>query len=352
MQYRMPYGNTMKNIIWYIIALTFLSSNAFANERKRPPANVVVENLTFEPIRVAIETVGTAEADKSVSLYPAAADKVTKVAFKPGDFVEKGDVLIELDDRRQQAALKRAQIELSDKKRDVDRLTKSQTNGAVTQSEVDEANAFLELAIVAVAEAQADLDDRKVVAPFSGYLGLTEVEVGDRINQSTMITTIDDRTQLFINFAVPESAYNLVSNNTNVAVQPWNNRGELLNASLAQLDSRIDDQNRTLKVRAVLNNSDDKYRPGLSFKVMLSAEGETYPVVPEAALAWGATGSYIWLAKDGKAQKIPVTIKQRLRGSILVEGDLNTGDTLIVEGIQRLRQNAPVAQARMLANKE
>ncbi len=342
----------MKRLIFLAIAFSLLSTSTSANERKRPPSNVIIEDLSFQPIQVTIETVGTAEAQKSVSLYPAAADRVTKVTFKPGDFVEQGTVLLELDARRQIAALKRAEIELADNQRDVERLTKSKANGAVTESELDEAKALLDLAEVAVAEAQADLDDRKVLAPFSGYVGLTEVEVGDRINQSSMITTIDDRNQLFINFSVPESSYNLVGESTKVTVQPWNSRGDVFNASLAQLDSRIDEQNRTLKVRAVLNNSDDQFRPGLSFKVSLSAAGTVYPVVPEAALAWGATGSYIWLAKDGKAVKKPVLIKQRLRGSILVEGELNEGDVLIVEGIQRLREGAAVAPTSMLASKE
>lgn len=342
----------MKRLIFIAIAFSLLSTSTSANERKRPPSNVIIEDLSFQPIQVTIETVGTAEAQKSVSLYPAAADRVTKVTFKPGDFVEQGTVLLELDARRQIAALKRAEIELADNQRDVERLTKSKANGAVTESELDEAKALLDLAEVAVAEAQADLDDRKVLAPFSGYVGLTEVEVGDRINQSTMITTIDDRNQLFINFSVPESSYNLVGESTKVTVQPWNSRDDVFNASLAQLDSRIDEQNRTLKVRAVLNNSDDQFRPGLSFKVSLSAAGTVYPVVPEAALAWGATGSYIWLAKEGKAVKKPVVIKQRLRGSILVEGELNEGDVLIVEGIQRLREGAAVAPSSMLASKE
>lgn len=342
----------MKRLIFLAIAFSLLSTSTSANERKRPPSNVIIEDLSFQPIQVTIETVGTAEAQKSVSLYSAAADRVTKVTFKPGDFVEQGTVLLELDARRQIAALKRAEIELADNQRDVERLTKSKANGAVTESELDEAKALLDLAEVAVAEAQADLDDRKVLAPFSGYVGLTEVEVGDRINQSTMITTIDDRNQLFINFSVPESSYNLVGESTKVTVQPWNSRDDVFNASLAQLDSRIDEQNRTLKVRAVLNNSDDQFRPGLSFKVSLSAAGTVYPVVPEAALAWGATGSYIWLAKEGKAVKKPVVIKQRLRGSILVEGELNEGDVLIVEGIQRLREGAAVAPSSMLASKE
>jgi RND family efflux transporter MFP subunit len=342
----------MKQFISPFLALALLSTPAFAEDQKRPPVNVIVEQLSSKPIQTTIDTVGTAEAKKSVKLYSASADKVTKVTFKPGDYVEKGAALVALDARRQVAALKRANIELAAQRRDVDRLIKSKKKGAVTESAVDEAMALLELAHVAVEEAQADLEDRTVVAPFSGYLGLTDIEVGDRINQSTMITTIDDRSQLFINFSVPESSYNLIAENTDVIVQPWNNRGEVYKASLAQLDSRIDTQNRTLKVRAMLNNADDKLRPGLSFKVTLSTNGTSYPVIPEAALAWGATGSYIWLAKEGKAVKKPVVIKQRLRGTILVEGDLLDGDVLIVEGIQRLREGSSVATQSPMANQD
>ena len=166
----------MRKLIIYLLALILLPISAVANERKRPATNVIIEDLSFSPIQVTIDTVGTAEAQKSVNLYPAASDKVTNVAFKPGDFVKKGAVIIELDARRQLAALQRAKIELADKQRDVDRLIKSKKNGAVTESEVDEGKALLDLAFVALAEAEADLEDRTVVAPFSGYLGLTEVE--------------------------------------------------------------------------------------------------------------------------------------------------------------------------------
>lgn len=211
----------MRTLLLSLVMVSLIPVSSFANERKRPPANVLLETIAFAPIQVAVETVGTAEAHRSVSLYPAAADRVTEVHFKPGDFVEKGAVLIELDARRQVSALKRAQIELADRKRDLDRLERSQANGAITQSELDEALSLVDLAKVTVTEAQADLDDRKVLAPFSGYVGLTEVEVGDRINQSTLVTTIDDRQQLFINFSVPESALGLVDKDTQVQVQPW-----------------------------------------------------------------------------------------------------------------------------------
>lgn len=342
----------MKTIVIAFTALITLSNSSFAQDAKRPASKVIIENISFSPIQVTIETVGTAEAYKSVSLYPAAADRVTNVTFKPGDFVEKGTVLLELDARREIAAVKRAKIELNDKQSDVDRLLKSQVNGAVTESEVEAGEALRDLALVSISEATADLEDRKLLAPFSGYLGLTDVEIGDRISQSTLVTTIDDRSQLFVNFSIPESSYNLVAEDTAVSLEPWNSRGTILNANLAQLDSRVDVENRTLKVRALLNNIDDQFRPGLSFKVTLSAQGEVYPVVPEAALAWGATGSYIWLIEDNKAVKKPVTIKQRLRGTILVEGDLTNNDVLIVEGIQRLREGADVSPTNMLTSKQ
>ena len=75
----------------------------------------------------------------------------------------------------------------------------------------------------------------------------------------------------------------------------------------------------------------------MSFRVNLSIEGDRFAAIPEAALLWGATGAYIWLAEDGKAKKVDVSVHQRLRGTILVSGDIEEGDTLISEGVQRLR---------------
>lgn len=92
-----------------------------------------------------------------------------------------------------------------------------------------------------------------------------------------------------------------------------------------------------MRARAVLDNSADIFRPGMSFRVNLSIEGERFAAVPEAALLWGATGAYVWLAKDGKAQRVDVSVHQRLRGTILVSGEIREGDTLIAEGVQRLR---------------
>ncbi|RPJ65150.1 efflux RND transporter periplasmic adaptor subunit [Alteromonas sediminis] len=316
------------------------------NER---PANVVVQPLTFSPITLSIETVGSAEAFRSVSLYAAVGDRVEQVYFTPGQRVSKGDVLVALDARRQEIAVKRAEIELADKERTLKRVKNSLKKDAVTQSQLDDALTQRDLALVALEEAIANLEDRRVVAPFDGIVGLTNVEPGDRIDTNTLITTLDDRQTLFVNFDAPESALSMLEIDNPVELQPWNNRDISLNAVIKEMDSRVNLDDRTIRVRALLDNDADLFRPGLSFRVTLTLEGESYPMIPEAALSWGATSAHVWVEREQKAAREAVTIKQRRRGYILVEGNISEQDNLIIEGIQQLRAGQAVSTSTMMS---
>jgi RND family efflux transporter MFP subunit len=301
------------------------------------PRIVVVESLSFEYETSQIEAVGTAQAKRSVTLFASASDEVTSLKFVPGQTVKKGDVLLALDSRLQDVNMQRATIELEDAQRNLDRLKNSLKQGAVTEREVDDAITIFRLADVTLLEAKKNKEDRLVRAPFDGIVGLTNVEVGDRISPQTEITTLDDRTVLFVNFVAPELAVSYLMGKPLVQLQPWTDRMTLLPAKVAELDSRVNIQDRTIRARAVLNNPNDQYRPGMSFRVTLEVRGELYVAIPEAALSWGANGAFVWLAENQKAKRVDVQIEQRLRGRILVLGDLSDGEILIVEGIQGLR---------------
>ncbi len=303
---------------------------------------VVLEEVAFKNETKNVEAVGTAEAIRSVTLYAAVSDEVTEVNFVPGQYVEKGKVLVKLDDRRQQVAVRRARLQLEDTLRTFKRLQESHERGAIAQSELDVAQTERDLAEVALAEAQADLDDRIIEAPFSGVVGLTDVEVGDRITEQTAITTIDDRSKLYVNFRAPEAALSVLMSNPKVTLEPWTNRNKDISAEIAEVDSRISEDDRTMRARALLDNSNDRFRPGMSFRVNLSVDGNRYAAIPEAALLWGANGAYVWISENGKAKRIDVEVHQRLRGTILVSGKLEEGDLLISEGVQRLRNGQDV----------
>lgn len=303
---------------------------------------VVLEEVKFQFEKRDVEAVGTAEAVRSLVLYPAVADEVTEVNFVPGQVVEKGKVLVRLDDRRQRVAVRRAELQLLDAERTYKRLQESRAKGAIPQSELDLAQTARDLAEVTLDEAKADLEDRVVEAPFAGVVGLTDVEVGDRITTTTVITTLDDRSKLFVDFRAPEASLNVLLNNPSVSLQPWTNRDTSLQADIAEVDSRISETDRTLRAKAILDNSADNYRPGMSFRVNLAINGNEYAAVPEASLLWGATGAYVWVAENGKAKRVDVNVHQRLRGTILVSGELSPGDMLIAEGIQRLREGQEI----------
>lgn len=305
-------------------------------------AQVITAPVSFEQQNSRVEAVGTAEALQSVVVYPAVADKVTAVNFVPGQFVQRGDILLRLDDRRQQVAVDRATIQLADTERTLARLQESRKRGAIAQSELDDAITSRDLMQVQLTEAKTELEDRTVRAPFAGVVGLTDVEQGDRINLQTAITTIDNRKQLLINFSAPEAALAILQGNASVELEPWQAQGQRISAVIQQVDSRIDSVNRSIRARALLDNTEDLYRPGMSFRVILQLAGQEYAVIPEAALLWGATSAYVWLADNGTAKRVDVQIRQRLSGRLLVSGALKPGDELIVEGVQTLREGQAV----------
>lgn len=301
-------------------------------------AEVITAPIYFEQQNHRVEAVGTAEAIHSVVIYPAVADKVTAVHFAPGQSVVANEVIVELDSRRQKVALQRVTIQLADAERTVSRLQESRNKGAIAQSDLDDAITARDLLKVQLTEVKTELEDRTVKAPFSGVVGLTDVQRGDRINVQTAITTIDDRKQLLINFNAPETALAILHGNAEVELEPWQGQAKRIKAQIVEVDSRINLANRSIRVRALLDNTDDLYRPGMSFRVILQLAGEQYAVIPEAALMWGATSAYVWLAKDGKAKQVDVQIQQRLSGRLLVSGNLALNDQLVVEGVQSLRQ--------------
>lgn len=330
------------SLICSLFIFSLFNGAAMAQATEARPVQVVVSPVQFERQSSRVEAVGTAEATQSVMLYPAVADRVTAVHFLPGDWVKAGDVLVELDARRQKVAVERARIVLADAERTVERMQESRKQGAVPQSQLDDAMTLRNIARVELSEAQVELEDRFIVAPFDGVMGLTDVEVGDRISLQTAIASIDSRKELYVDFQAPEDALNMLQADSSLTLRPWNNPSQSIPAALAQIDSRIDAQSRTVRVRAIIDNSEDKYRPGMSFRVNLEIMGDRYAVVPEAALLWGETGAYVWVAENEKARRVDVQIKQRFKGYILVAAALSADDLLITEGVQSLREDQPV----------
>jgi len=305
---------------------------------KRPAAtNVIVEALELAQDRVVVRAIGTGNAHKSAAIHPSVSGEVTEVRFKAEQRVRKGSMLVRLDDEHQKLALSLTWVALRKAERDVTRLKKLAASGHASRARLDTLQTELESASVRHAQAQADLADRTIVAPFSGVMGLTDINVGDRVSDDTMIATLDDRSTILVDFNLPEDYAARTRLGDTVTVRPSTTPERRIEGTVFAMGSRIEPTSRSLKVRAKIANSDEAIRPGTSFEVVLAFTGRNYPRVREIAVQWSRDGAYLWRATAGKAEKVFVKLVRRNRGRILIDGPLKPGDLVVVEGVQGLR---------------
>lgn len=304
---------------------------------------VLVEPLQYQSIETRVEAVGTSRAIRSIELHPATSGEVVSVTFEPGQKVAAGDVLVELDSRQEKLAVALAEVRLQDAERLFDRYQRTGSSGAILPTDIDAARTAVEAARIELDRARVALDDRTIEAQFDGHVGITEVDPGDRINPDTLITTLDDRSALLVTFEVPESRVGDLRVGDTVAIATWNSREPTARGRVVDIGSRIDPVTRTFVARAQVANESDALRPGMSFRVSIEVEGTPYPVVAETGVQWGADGAYIWSVVDGRAQRVPVQIVQRQQGRVLVDGDIERGALVVIEGIQRMRDGIDVS---------
>ncbi len=310
--------------------------------RSATPVHVLVSPLQIEPTRTRVEAVGTSRAIRSIELHPATSGEVAAVHFEPGQRVSKGDLLVELDKRDERLAVDLARVRVEDAERLLERYRRSGSSGAVLPTQLDAAETAVETARIELERAQVALDDRTIRAPFDGYVDVTEVYPGDRINPDTVITTLDDRSALLVSFDVPELMIRELETGGEVDLSMWNFADRKFRGTVTEIGSRIDPATRTFVARATVDNASDALRPGMSFQVSVSVEGATKPVVSETAVQWGADGAFIWTIVDGRAVRVPVRIVQRQQGRVLIETDLEPGSPIVVEGVQRMRDGIEV----------
>ena len=305
--------------------------------------HVIVEPLQLSAAETRVEAVGTSRAVQSITVYPATSGEVVAVNFEPGQPVEEGEVLVALDQREEKLAVELAEVRLEDAARLHDRYKAAGDSGAVLPTTLDAARAAVEAARIELDRARIALDYRTIEAPFSGFVGITDIDPGDRVNPATIITTLDNRSALLVSFEVPEVLIDDLEVGNEVEVATWQSREPTAFGLIVDIGSRIDPVTRTFVARAWVENESDRLRPGMSFRVGMNLEGTPYPVIPETGVQWGAEGAHIWSVVERRARRVPVTIIQRQQGRILVDADLEEGTLIVVEGVQRLREGMDVS---------
>ncbi len=325
------------------LALLILPACSESEERGGDEAvAVVADNPVMLSEVLQVEAVGSARAATSADIYPETAGRVTAVRFTAGDYVQRGQPLLVLDSRQQRLAVELAEVQVQEASQLLARYRRIEDTGAISDSQIEAGETALASARVELQQAQEALADRTVRAPFSGHIGLTEIDIGDRVGPDTLIAQLDQRGTLFVDFPAPEAAFSRLSPGTVVEVTPFSDPDRTVEARIVTVDSSIATEQRTFTVRTAIDNSDDTLRPGMSFRVRFAGSGVVRPAVPEEAIVWGGEGSYLWQVVDRAAQRVPLTIVSRRDGMALVDAAIGEDDLVIVEGVQKVREGQAV----------
>lgn len=154
--------------------------------------------------------------------------------------------------------------------------------------------------------------------------------------------SIDDRSTVLIDIWVPERFAPQIKVGQPLTAESTAFPGEIYKGRINAVDNMLDEASRTLHVRAEVPNAEDRLRAGMSFSVTILFPGDNYPSVDPLAIQWRADGSYVWRIENGIAKKIPVRIVQRSSDNILIDGPVKRGDMIVTQGVQTVRDDAPV----------
>lgn len=323
-----------------LLLLTACGDAPAESEREAVP--VVAQRPQMLPEQLEVEAIGSARAAMSAEIFPETAGQVRAVRFAAGDFVSEGQVLVQLDARQARLAVDLAQVQVREAAQLLSRYRRIEDTGALSESQIEAGETALASAQVELQQAQAALADRTVRAPFSGHIGITDVDRGDRIGPDTVVAQLDNRGTLYVDFPAPESAFDRLRAGQVVTVTPFSDTERSIDARIVAVDPAVSAEQRTFIVRTAIPNEGDRLRPGMSFRVRFTGFGNTRPAVPEEAIVWGGEGAYLWTVRDGTAHRVPVTITARREGLVLVDAEIGANDLVIVEGVQSVREGQEV----------
>ncbi len=331
----LPVGGTASNTSDTRAGQGFGGVGAGAIEVIAQPVGVALANARTSAI-------GDGRAIRSVAVMPLAAGRLIDVLVVPGDRVSAGNVIARLDAQAEAIELARAELNLADAESNLERFERLRGTGAATEVQLREAQLAVERANLAVRDAQLELERRDVVAPISGLVGILPVETGMQVGTQTEIATIDDRSRILVDFRVPERFVGWIDLGDRVNATALA-RPELdLEGEIVAIDNRIDRASRTLRVQAALDNSDDVLRAGMAFSLVLGFAGDPHPAIDPLAIQWGADGSFVWVVREGRAVRVPIRIVQRSSEVVLVTAEIEAGELVVTEGVQRLREGGAV----------
>lgn len=328
--------------LFIVVCMLLPMFTAVANEI--PPIPVEVQQVMVGDLEDCLQAIGTLAAIQSVMIRPEIAGRIKAYHFKDGDTVEAGRLLISLDDEVYAAEVKLAEAKQAEAELDFNRLNTLHQKGTGSTSERDHALAEVKSAEARLSLARARFEQTQIKAPFSGMMGISQIAAGNYIQAGEFIVNIENLDELFVFFKVPEIYISALKEGATVRAQTDAYPNESFTAKVIAIDPKVDPRARNVLIKATLTNPEHRLRPGMfvTLNLTLSAR-QNVLLIPESAIFADKNGKYVFVVKEGKAERLSIKTGKRQQTVVEVLEGLSKDDTVIISGQARLQPGSAVA---------
>lgn len=336
-------------IIVVVIALVIASKFIFFSKKEdaaaagkgKPKVPISVNYYVVKPTNFNNDVFATGKigALNQIDILPEVGGKVTAIYFKEGETVNKGSLLVKLNDADLQAQLLKSKTQIALSEQKLERLKKLISINGISKEELDIQENELSSLKADQAYIAAQLAKTSITAPFTGVIGLKNISEGSYVNTSSPIVSLVQVKPLFVEFSVPEKYSNLFNKGITVKFSNDNSK-EQYTATIYAIEPRVDEMTKTIKARAAYNGQAHFY-PGSFVKVYANL-GKTQNafMVPTQCVVPTLKGQKIFVCKNGIATEAIVTIGVRTDDKIQIIEGLTAGDTVITTGLLSVKKDA------------
>ena len=325
-----------------------------------PPEIVTADQVKRQQWPNTLSATGSLVAVQGVTVSAELGGKVSEIAFESGDRVKAGDLLVRLDTTAEEAQLRSAEAAEKLARINLDRNRGLRANKTVSQSDLDTAEANYKQATAQVENVKATIAKKTLRAPFSGQLGLRQINLGQIIEQGTPVVTLQTIDPIYADFSLPQQRFSSVAVGNEVRITTDAAQNKSFSGKIIAINPEIDQATRTVRIRSTLSNQEELLRPGMfaNIEVIMPQQDEVLAIPATSVLyaPYGDTVFVIDTTKDEATGEEQKTLRQQIIRLGQTRGDyvsvitgLKEGETVVTSGVFKLRPNMAVVVDNSLA---
>jgi membrane fusion protein (multidrug efflux system) len=317
-----------------------------------PPEAVTTIVASREAWPETLSAIGSVAAVQGVVVSADLAGTVDRIAFDSGIAVRRGELLVQLDTRQERAQLAAAEAQRDLARQNFERMQGLLKDNVISRAEFDAASAEHRQMEARTGEIRASIERKTIMAPFSGILGIRQVNLGQYVSSGDPVVQLQSLNPIYVNFDVPQQATPHVRPGREVRITSEDLGGVAFSGRVTAIDSVVNEETRNIQVQATLANPGGRLRPGMfvQAKVLLGAGRPVVPL-PASAISYAPYGDSVFIVSDlkgpdggqyrGVRQQF-VKLGGARGDQVGVIAGVNPGDEVVTSGVFKLRNSAAV----------